>query len=179
MLARFLNLNVTKSIFLPLLAAGSFVQAGCSQDSAWKLTLDKVRSDFPAVQQIGTDSLAAMLRSNAEIVLLDTRTPDEYNTSHLKNAIWIDPDNPDMQSLEGIDSTATIVAYCSVGYRSSAVAEKLSNAGFSNVSNLEGSIFKWANEGRPVYRDSVETTKVHPYDKFWGRLLNKDLRSNR
>jgi hypothetical protein len=43
--------------------------------------------------------------------------------------------------------------------------------------NLEGSIFQWANECRPVYRDAAEVQQVHPYDGIWGKLLDKDLRA--
>jgi hypothetical protein len=57
------------------------------------------------------------------------------------------------------------------------MAERLQKAGFTNVMNLEGSIFQWANEGRPVYRDAAEVQQVHPYDGIWGKLLDKDLRA--
>ena len=48
--------------------------------------------------------------------------------------------------------------------------------GYTEVYNLEGSIFAWANEGRPVYRGKERVQVVHPYDKIWGRLLKKSLR---
>ena len=41
--------------------------------------------------------------------------------------------------------------------------------------NLEGSIFRWAGEGRPVYRDGVRVEQVHPYDDRWGALLPRTL----
>ena len=40
-------------------------------------------------------------------------------------------------------------------------------------SNLKGSIFKWANEGRPLVQDGKPTHQVHPYNKYWGRLLDQ------
>lgn len=43
--------------------------------------------------------------------------------------------------------------------------------------NLEGSIFAWANEGRPLVDDKGLATKVHPYDAKWGELLKPALRS--
>lgn len=47
------------------------------------------------------------------------------------------------------------------------------------VYNLEGSIFKWANEGRPLVDPTGNTAKLcHPYSAVWGKLLNKELRSN-
>jgi hypothetical protein len=29
-------------------------------------------------------------------------------------------------------------------------------------------IIRWANEGRPVYRDGRAVAEVHPYDDQWG-----------
>jgi hypothetical protein len=43
------------------------------------------------------------------------------------------------------------------------------------VQNLEGSIFRWANEGRPVYADGMQVDRVHPFDDSWGKLLKEDL----
>jgi len=45
-------------------------------------------------------------------------------------------------------------------------------AGFSRVYNLEGSIFQWANEGRPVCKDDRPTMLVHPNDALWEDLLS-------
>lgn len=68
-----------------------------------------------------------------------------------------------------------IVVYCSVGYRSSRLARQLRTRGVKNVFNLEGSLFKWANEGRPVYRGSERVQEVHPFDEDWGELLDESL----
>jgi hypothetical protein len=70
-----------------------------------------------------------------------------------------------------------IVTYCAVGYRSGEMAERLRAAGFTNVRNLEGSIFAWANEHRPLVQENERATRVHPYNGFWGRLLNDDARA--
>ena len=48
--------------------------------------------------------------------------------------------------------------------------------GFTNVRNLEGSIFEWANQGHPVERAGAPVNEVHPYDESWGTLLREDLR---
>lgn len=81
-----------------------------------------------------------------------------------------------------------MVAYCSVGYRSSSLIQTLVNELAKpeynayrqsiEVYNLEGSIFKWANEKRTIvsHNNSI-TTSVHPYNVIWGRLLNHELQS--
>jgi hypothetical protein len=45
------------------------------------------------------------------------------------------------------------------------------------VQNLEGSIFQWANEHRPLVRDGQRETRVHPYNAVWGRLLAPEVRA--
>lgn len=47
------------------------------------------------------------------------------------------------------------------------------------VFNLEGSIFAWAEEGRPlVDTHNQPTTFVHPYNAVWGKLLSADKRKS-
>ena len=144
----------------------------------WKLVNAKIRSEFPAVQRIKTAELAAWLedRTRKPPVLLDVRTRAEYAVSHLRNARHVEPDSE--PSVVRLPKDQPIVTYCSVGYRSGAFAERLRAAGFTKVANLEGSIFRWANEGRDVFRDGRAVQKVHPYNRTWGLLLNRNRRAD-
>lgn len=154
-------------------------RTGCSQELAWSEIIGDIRSQYPTVQQLSTDSLANWLASDSESLpfLIDIREKKEYKVSHLPGAIQMDPEARKFRSLRDLDKDTPIVVYCSVGYRSSKMAEKLTKAGFTNVSNLEGSIFTWANEGHTVVRDEQPVSAVHPYNKVWGMLLKKELRS--
>lgn len=108
------------------------------------------------------------------VYVLDTRESKEYDISHLKNAlnvgfIWFD-----MRSVYSIPKLATIVVYCTVGYRSEKIGEKLIKAGYQNVYNLYGSIFEWVNKGNPVYKtNGIQTSEVHVYEQKWAKWLNK------
>lgn len=137
---------------------------------------------FPGVRWIDRDRLAAWLgeEGGIDVVLLDVRTEEEFAVSHLPGAMRLDPDleEDDLRRLAPVASLArdaTIVTYCSVGYRSAAAARQLARAGFGNVFNLEGGIFGWANSGRAVHRDGKPVAEVHPYDAVWGRLLDARL----
>ena len=108
------------------------------------------------------------------VILLDTRERSEYDVSHLPNARWVGYKDFDLSRVADIPKDANVVAYCTVGYRSEKVGEKLQKAGFSNVHNLYGSIFEWVNQGNVVYDNAGKTTpKVHAYSKKWGVWLNK------
>ena len=106
----------------------------------------------------------------SKVVVLDTREKSEYEISKLPKAIWIGYDF-NINRVDSIDRNQDIVVYCSVGYRSSKIGLELIEAGFKDVKNLNGGIFKWANEDRPLYMDSVRTNRIHVYNKKWGQFI--------
>lgn len=167
-----------KLSFLLIVSGAFFSSMASSQALGWGLINAKIRHDFPDVKRITTTELAAWLENlgRPAPLLLDVRTQAEYDVSHLQNADHVEPDAPASAVPQPKDRP--IVTYCSVGYRSGAFAEKLHAAGFSNVVNLEGSIFAWANEGRPVFRGGARVEKVHPYNRTWGLLLRKEHRAD-
>lgn len=107
-----------------------------------------------------------------QVVFIDAREKDEYNVSHIKGAIYVGYDNFDTTLLKGINKNTIVIAYCSVGYRSGKIGKKLMDMGYSNVFNLFGGIFSWANNNNPVYTKEKEVNKVHPYNNKWGKWLN-------
>ncbi len=111
---------------------------------------------------------------NTETALfLDAREPAEFAVSHIQGAIQVGYDHFDLQNLPSLPKDKAIVVYCSVGYRSEKVTEKLLNAGFTNVSNLYGGIFEWVNQGLPIVNDTGPTEKVHAYNRTWGVWLKR------
>jgi rhodanese-related sulfurtransferase len=106
------------------------------------------------------------------IVFIDTREKKEYQVSHIKGAVYVGYDDFDTINLENINKNAIIVAYCSVGYRSGKIGVKLMDLGYSNIFNLFGGIFSWANNSNPIYLKEKEVKKVHPYNDNWGKWLN-------
>lgn len=112
-------------------------------------------------------------RDSANILFLDAREPREFAVSHIRSAVEVGYDNFDLKKLPEIQKDKRIVIYCSVGYRSEKIAEKLLAAGYKNVSNLYGGIFEWVNQGHPVFNDKGQTQEVHAYSRTWGIWLKK------
>lgn len=138
-----------------------------------------VRRRFPEVRQLSTQELSDWLKSDREKpFLLDVREADEYAVSHLPGARRVDPSLPAEQLEAAVPKDAPVVTYCSVGWRSSSFAKRLQDAGYKNVQNLEGSIFRWANEDRPLVRDGKPADEVHPYSRHWGRLVKPGKRAD-
>lgn len=126
-----------------------------------------------SVPLIYPDSLYSMLESDPDVILLDARAKEEYDVSHLENAIWVGYKDFELANLK-IEKDKDVVIYCSVGYRSEKVGEELEEGGFKSVKNLHGGIFAWINNGYPVVDESEKkTSKVHPYSSSWGKWLTK------
>lgn len=145
----------------------------------WFFLKKSLRSKFTNIDWISTGELADWLANKGRPapVLLDVRTPAEWEVSHLPGARRVDPNAPAEGVGGDLPKETLIVTYCAVGYRSAEMATRLRAAGFTNVRNLEGSIFQWGNEHRPLLRGKERVTQVHPYNSFWGRLLNDEVRA--
>ncbi|GAB3564583.1 rhodanese-like domain-containing protein [Spirosoma luteolum] len=114
------------------------------------------------------------LKKMPDVVLLDTRARAEYDVSHLPNARWVGYDDFDLSRVRDIPKNARVVLYCSVGYRSERVGEKLLAAGYQHVHNLYGSLFEWVNEGNPIVDGAGKPTQqVHGYSRLWGIWLKR------
>jgi rhodanese-related sulfurtransferase len=134
---------------------------------------------FPDVQWIDRAELARWREDpgRTQPLVLDARTLPEYQVSHLRDAVRMDAMRPSLHPLRGLAKNVPIVAYGSAGYRGARLAHWLGAQGYSNVRNLGGGIFQWANEGRPLFRDGRPTLEVHPYDSRWGLLLESHYRA--
>lgn len=127
-----------------------------------------------SVPEIGIQEAA---RDSSLLVFLDAREPREYAVSHIAGAVSVGYDHFGLENLPiGLPKDRRIVVYCSVGYRSEKVTEKLQKAGFTNVANLYGGIFEWVNQGFPVVSESGPTQNVHAYNRSWGIWLKKGKR---
>ena len=160
-------------LFAPPLALLIF--SACRQtDGDNPTTYDRLlrtlyRNTVPVVRP---GQLATMLAKKPEaVLLLDTRTPAEYKVSHLSNARFVDFASFEKNTFADLPRNQTVVVYCSVGYRSERVGERLKALGFQDVRNLYGGIFQWVNEGRPVYNRQGATQNVHPYSPLWSPWL--------
>ncbi|MGB5498824.1 MAG: rhodanese-like domain-containing protein [Maribacter sp.] len=82
-----------------------------------------------------------------QVVLVDVRTPGEFNDGHLEKAMNIDwlGDSFTVE-FEKIDKNQTIYLYCRSGKRSADATKFLDSLGYKNVVNLEGGYIAWAEK---------------------------------
>lgn len=172
-------LKIAGIILAVLLLTGAAVTLIGGRSIAFDAVRRLTARKFPDVKWISREEFARWREDSAQVqpIVLDTRTQAEYELSHLKGAVRTDPYRPSLRPLREVPKDAPIVVYCSVGYRSARVAHWLARQGFTNVANLEGSLFQWANDGRPTFREGRPTLLVHPYDARWGLLLESRYRA--
>lgn len=169
------SMKIVGVVCVCLCAAATLGCGNCAEGISWDQILSRVRRGFPDVRMTTTRELADW-QADAERdppLLLDVRAAEEFQVSHLRGAVRVDSDSALRTALNGVDPDQPIVVYCSVGYRSAKAVRDIQKMGYPNVSNLEGSIFAWANEGRPIFRGGEPVSKVHPYDEQWGTLLDE------
>lgn len=139
-------------------------------DPAFKQKLKEILSG--TVPFIQPSELNQLQKNNTNLYILDTRAKKEYQVSHIKNSSFVDYDNFKVSQVSHIPKNATIVVYCSVGWRSEKIGEKLKKAGYTNIKNLYGGIFEWVNQGFKVYDNTgKETKQVHTYSKDWAKYV--------
>ncbi|MCB0704248.1 MAG: rhodanese-like domain-containing protein [Saprospiraceae bacterium] len=88
---------------------------------------------------LGPSEFASILSQTNKFLLLDIRTPDEYETGHLKGAInlnFFDPGFHD--SLQQLDKQLPVFIYSQNGTRSNKALTALKGSGFLKIYELEG-----------------------------------------
>ena len=93
------------------------------------------------------------IKANDRFVILDTRTPAEFDKDHLADAHFLDFSATDFwDQVTELDTTKTYLVYCHDGGRSGKTARFMRENGFREVHNMQGGILDWKRRGYPVIR---------------------------
>ncbi len=139
------------------------------------------------VDQLQPEDMSAWQaqRPSDSLMIVDVREPEEFAVSHLQGAVQVDPTtSPEafMQRFGAAVQGKTLVFYCSIGWRSSELADRLAPAlraaGAGDIRNLRGGIFRWHNESRPLVNAAGSTDWVHPYSPDWADLVARQGRTS-
>lgn len=106
--------------------------------------------------QLSADDFEKATKAVNPVQVLDVRTPGEFFSGHIKNALqanWNDPKEFDRR-ISFIDKGQPLYVYCQAGGRSAAAATKLRSLGYTNVFELKGGINGWKAAGKPLEGDS-------------------------
>jgi phage shock protein E len=91
---------------------------------------------------------SAFVEAGNQHLLVDVRTPQEFNSGHIEGAVNI-PLQELSQRASEIPQDEPVVLYCRSGNRSSTAAKMLRNAGYDQVYDL-GGVIDWQAQGLPL-----------------------------
>lgn len=94
---------------------------------------------------LSQEAFKERLATSDNYLLLDVRTPKEYDESHIEGALNVDILNPEAfeTGVSQLDSDKTLMIYCRSGRRSRKAAQKLQEMGFEKIYDLEGGFKSW------------------------------------
>lgn len=121
----------------------------------------EVETRFPTVRQVGVAEVGRLLEKDS-VVLVDVREERERAVSMIPGAITAEAYERDRASYADV----AVVAYCTIGHRSSEYAQRLTGAE-GEVWNLSGSILAWARSGGPLVGPEGPTREIHVYGRSW------------
>jgi len=91
------------------------------------------------------------LSKEPDTVILDVRTPKEYEAGHIKGSVLIDFSAKDFEEkIKQLDKSKTYLVHCAAGGRSAQACTKLDAFEFPKVVNLVGGMKAWEKAGKPV-----------------------------
>ena len=100
---------------------------------------------------VSTSDAYALIENRPDMVIIDVRTPEEYQAGHLDGAINLDYYSGGfLGHLKSLDESSTYLVYCRKGIRGGMALEMMRSLGFKKVYNILGGLALWAEEGRPV-----------------------------
>jgi rhodanese-related sulfurtransferase len=101
------------------------------------------------------DSLAGVCRRNADFVILDVRTPEEFAEGHIDGAVNLDVQARNFEKkLRALDRKKSYLVYCRTGNRSRKATVAMEALGFRSIFHMNEGIVKWKQQNLPLTRPS-------------------------
>ncbi len=156
--------NLLIWILLMLASFGCPVFSQDSRPATAEKAPAKVKPAYPEVPRMPAKELVQMLKKKADIVIVDTQSPDGYEMWHIPSAINITYDstaNPTDRQLMlmalPMDRQIVIYCLCEEGTDSAKMALELRQMGYSNenVKVLEGGLVLWDEKGYPMVKQKL------------------------
>lgn len=105
-------------------------------------------------QLLDMNAFEKKLENTGEKILLDVRTPSEFQEGHFPNATLIDVKRSDFTGqVNKLDKSTPVFVYCASGIRSERAVTILHSLGFQEVYELKGGFNEWAGAGKPFVKD--------------------------
>ena len=124
---------------------------------ATMLTITSVQSEeeqATAVDKIEVTAAKEYVARHDDAIIMDVRTPAEYDMSHITGAMNVNVQDDDFESMVAeLDKNKTYLVHCTknpADGRSSQALETLQQLGFKNLYSLEGGYIAWKEAELPL-----------------------------
>jgi len=139
------TMNLSKlltAVLLVSLVTGAILTSGCAPVQ----TIENITSQeaFNLIQDN---------QDNPDFVILDVRTPAEFASGHIENALNLDFYSETFRNeLNNLDKNKTYLVYCKVGGRSRDALDIMAELNFKEAYNMAGGITAWKAKGLPILK---------------------------
>jgi rhodanese-related sulfurtransferase len=134
--------NLTLILLVFSVVFGNLLTASCAGKTE---APTQITEDVSAEQAF---NLIQENRSNPDFIIIDVRTPEEFNDGHIENALNIDFRSDNFSSeIDKLDRDNTYLVYCKSGGRSRGAVDMMLQMDFKEVYNLVVGITGWIEEG--------------------------------
>ena len=125
-----------------LLVIGVTLTGGCVRDETATIEDITPQEAFTLIQNN---------QNNPDFVIIDVRTPAEFDREHIENATNMDFYSEFFRdTLNTLDKNKTYIIYCAVGGRSGSALDIMAELNFKEAYNILGGINQWKTEGFPT-----------------------------
>jgi len=108
-------------------------------------------SQASAIRNIDSKEALNLIENDRDILIIDVRTPREFNAGHIKGAKNINIADSDFQSqIDELERDSTYLVYCRTGNRSGKAIKLMKQLDFKSIYHLQHGITEWVGEGNPV-----------------------------
>lgn len=112
------------------------------------------------VNNIDVVTARDLVAQDETVIVLDVRTPEEYGTGHIQEAVNINIAEADFsERVSKLDRDKTYIVHCSANVKNGRTAKSLeimSSLGFEKLLNMEGGIAAWEQSGYPLVRSDLQ-----------------------
>lgn len=109
------------------------------------LTLTGCGNSSSTYKTVNMEEAKKMIETNADVIVLDVRTLEEFNEGHIPNALLYPVQELDQRWNE-LDKSKTYLIVCRSGNRSQTASDILIKNGFKHVYNTSGGMNQWSGE---------------------------------
>lgn len=112
-----------------------------------------MRTSAFTYEEIKVSDFEKKLNSSQDYILVDVRTPKEYEKGHIANAVNISYFGSEFKtSIEKLPKDKLIFMYCQTQHRSPLASKYMKKKGFTHIIDLSGGFMKWENNKMPIVK---------------------------